>query len=134
MASQERYLQLTADAKMRVREVTVEQIEKTPLPPETILIDVRESEEWKKGHAVGALHLSRGLIESEIEEKIPKLDTPIVLYCAGGNRSALAAESIQKMGYTNVASLAGGFRAWQKARLPVMPAVAAPAVPRVEGA
>jgi rhodanese-related sulfurtransferase len=114
---------LAADAKSRIREVTVEGLEKTPLDPATVVVDVREKEEWQAGHAVGALHLSRGTIEGEIEEKVPKLDTPILCYCAGGNRSALVADNLQKMGYTNVMSLAGGYRNWVKARLPVMPAV-----------
>jgi phage shock protein E len=137
MCAQERYLKLAAEAKTRVREVTVEQLEKTPLDPQTVLIDVREKEEWQNGHAVGAIHLSRGVIEGEIEEKVPNLDTPILCYCAGGNRSALAAESLQRMGYTKVSSLAGGFRAWTKARLPIMPKVAtamtAPTVESVPG-
>lgn len=121
MTTLNRYQQLVADAKERVREITVQDIERTPLPASTVLIDIREDSEWHKGYAAGAIHLSRGILEGEIEEKVPELDTPIVLYCAGGNRSALSADNLLKMGYTNVASLAGGFREWQKARLPVVP-------------
>jgi phage shock protein E len=121
MSPPSRYQQLAADAKTRIREVTVQDLERTPLAPGTVLIDVREADEWRAGHAVGAIHFSRGVLEGAIEEKVPAPDTPILLYCDGGNRSALAADNLQKMGYTNIASLAGGFRDWQKARLPVVP-------------
>ena len=121
MSNASRYQKFTAEAKTRIREISVQDIERTPLAPGTVLIDVREAAEWRAGHAVGAIHISRGLLEGEIEEKVPDLNTPILLYCGSGNRSALAADSLQKMGYTNVTSLAGGFRDWQKARLPVVP-------------
>ncbi|ATC65193.1 sulfurtransferase [Nibricoccus aquaticus] len=121
MTQPTRYEKLTTDAKTRIREITAQDIERTPLAPGTVLIDVRETHEWHAGHAVGAIHLSRGLLEGAIEEKVPDLETPILLYCAGGNRSALAADNLQKMGYKNVTSLVGGFRDWQKARLPVVP-------------
>jgi rhodanese-related sulfurtransferase len=85
---------------------------------EAILIDVREESDWREGHAGGATHLSRGVIELEIEEQIPDLKTPIICYCGGGSRSALVTESLQKMGYENVRSLAGGLRAWKEAGLP----------------
>ena len=121
MSQPTRYEKLAADAKARIREITAQDIERTPLAPGTVLIDVRETHEWRAGHAVGAIHLSRGVLEGAIEEKVPDPETPILLYCAGGNRSALAADNLQKMGYQNVTSLAGGFRGWQKARLPVVP-------------
>jgi phage shock protein E len=121
MSNLSRYQQLTADAKARIREVTAQELELSPLSPSTVVIDVREADEWRAGHAAGAIHLSRGLLEGAIEEKVPDLNTPILLYCAGGNRSALSADNLQKMGYKNVASLAGGFREWQKARLPIVP-------------
>jgi rhodanese-related sulfurtransferase len=121
MTQLNRYQQLVADAKERVREITVLDIERTPLSSSTILIDIREASEWRGGHAAGAIHLSRGILEGEIDEKVPDLETPIVLYCAGGNRSALSADNLLKMGYKNVSSLAGGFREWQKARLPIVP-------------
>ena len=121
MSPPNRYRQLVADAKTRVREITVQEIERTPSAPGMVLIDVREADDWRAGHAVGAIHLSRGLLEGAIEEKVPASDTPILLYCDSGNRSALAADTLQKMGYANVSSLAGGFRDWQKARLPIVP-------------
>ena len=116
----QRYLQLAAEAKSRIREITVEEIKKTPVAAPTVLIDVREKDEWRAGHAQGAVHLSRGVLEGEIEAQVPNVETPIILYCAGGNRSALAADNLQKMGYKNVASLAGGFREWKKAQLPII--------------
>ena len=121
MNNTSRYLELASDAKKRIREVTVEELERAPLSPNVVIIDVREKGEWDAGHAANAIHLSRGVIESVIEEKIPALDTPILCYCAGGNRSALVADNLMKMGYTNVASLAGGFAQWQKLRMPVVP-------------
>lgn len=84
-----------------------------------MLIDVRETDDWKKSHIPGAVHLSRGTIELDIEERAPALDTPIICHCGGGSRSALVAESLQKMGYTNVKSLAGGLKEWTQAGLPV---------------
>ena len=83
-----------------------------------MLIDVREESDWQEDHAQGAKHLSRGVIELEIEEQIPDPKTPIICYCGGGSRSALVAESLQKMGYENVRSMAGGLRAWKEAGLP----------------
>src|SRR5450432_541441 len=109
-----RFQKLVAEAKKNIREI----------PPNeagcgaAVLIDVRFAEEWNAGHARGARHLDRGEIELEIEEQVPNLDTRIICYCGGGSRSALVAESLQKMGYRNVRSMAGGFRAWQAARLP----------------
>ena len=78
------------------------------------LVDVREESEWNAGHLPGAIHLGKGVIERDIEKKIPDMRTPLVLYCAGGNRSALSADNLQKMGYTRVRSLAGGYGAWAK--------------------
>lgn len=84
-----------------------------------VLIDVREESEWAAGHAKGAIHLSKGIIERDIEAKIPDQGAKMVLYCGGGYRSALAAEALQKMGYANVISLDGGWRAYQESGLPV---------------
>jgi rhodanese-related sulfurtransferase len=84
-----------------------------------VLIDVREESEYAAGHAVGAIHLSKGVIERDIESKFPDPQTPLVLYCGGGYRSALAADNLQKMGYTNVVSMEGGWRAWVQAGLPI---------------
>ena len=82
-------------------------------------MDVREESEWAAGHAPGAVHLSKGVIERDVETKVPDKATPLVLYCGGGFRSALAADNLQKMGYTNVISMDGGWRGWTQAGLPV---------------
>lgn len=103
---------LFADAKTRISEVTAaDTIARRASDPSLVLVDVREDREWNVGHAAGAHHMSRGTIESKIDSAVPR-DATIVLYCASGNRSALAAESLRAMGYTNVASMIGGFRAW----------------------
>lgn len=112
------FLKLVNDAKARVREVDVEGYRKMA-HKDHALIDVREDNEWTAGHAAGAVHLGKGVIERDIETKIPDKSTTMVLYCGGGFRSALAAEALQKMGYTNVISLDGGWRAWNEAGLPV---------------
>jgi rhodanese-related sulfurtransferase len=118
MSTPTRFQKLVQDAKTRIAEIspedTVRELEKGAM-----LIDVREEEEWENSHIPGAIHLGRGVIELEIEEQVPALDTPIICHCGGGGRSALVAESLQKMGYTNVKSLAGGFKAWREANLPV---------------
>ena len=104
--------ELFADARSRVAEVSAsETIAKRAADPSQVLIDVREDREWNVGHAAGAHHMSRGTLESKIDAVVPR-DATVVLYCASGNRSALAAESLKAMGYTNVASMSGGFRAW----------------------
>ncbi len=112
-----RFEQLTADAKTRIQEISAadayEQQQKGVL-----VIDTREADEFAKEHAVGSTHLSKGLIEVKIETTVPDPATPIICYCGGGYRSALVADNLQKMGYTNVLSLAGGFRAWKAAGLP----------------
>lgn len=107
-----RYLQLAAEAKARVREITVAELAAGPLPAGTRLLDVRETEEFGAGRLPGAEHVSKGVIETRIEELVPDPATPIVCYCAGGNRSALVAENLQRMGYTQVRSLAEGFKGW----------------------
>jgi len=115
-----RFLQLVADARSRIREATVEEVrQRIEKGERLVLIDVREESEYAAGHAVGAIHLSKGVIERDIESKFPDPNTPLVLYCGGGYRSALAADNLQKMGYTNVVSLEGGWRAWVQAGLPV---------------
>ncbi len=104
--------ELFADARTRVAEVSAsDTIAKRATDPSLVLIDVREDREWNVGHAAGAHHMSRGTLESKIDSVVPR-DATVVLYCASGNRSALAAESLKTMGYTSVASMAGGFRAW----------------------
>ncbi|MBA2227563.1 MAG: rhodanese-like domain-containing protein [Gemmataceae bacterium] len=115
-----RFLQLVAEARSRIRECTVEDVRRRIEAGERfVLIDVREESEYAAGHAVGAIHLSKGVIERDIESKFPDPQTPLVLYCGGGYRSALAADNLQKMGYTNVVSMEGGWRAWVQAGLPV---------------
>ena len=118
MSHSEKFQQLAAEAKKHIREISVDQLNLDNSSQELILIDVRENHEWEKGYVKGAIHLSRGTIEQKIEEVIPDPETPIICYCGGGNRSALVAESLQKIGYTNVQSLIGGFQAWETAGLP----------------
>jgi rhodanese-related sulfurtransferase len=117
MAHSPRFEQLTADAKSRIREIDATDAAQQ-LRDGAVLIDVREKEEFDQGRAAGAKHLSKGVIEVKIEKEIPALDTPIICYCGGGNRSALVADNLQKMGYTNVQSMTGGFKAWKAAQLP----------------
>ncbi len=112
-----RFNQLAADAKTRVREVSAADASQKHAKG-AVLIDVREADEFENGHAQGAIHLSKGVVELKIEEAVPDVATPIICYCGGGSRSALAADSLQKMGYTNVASMAGGFKAWKNEGLP----------------
>jgi rhodanese-related sulfurtransferase len=118
MTQPNRFQQLVADAKQRITEVSVEEARAQAERGEAILIDVREESDWKQAHAEGARHLSKGVIELEIEEQVPDVNQPIICYCGGGSRSALATDSLQKMGYTNVRSLAGGLKAWKAAGLP----------------
>ena len=113
------FLKIVADAKTRVRECTVDDVKARLAAGETfVLVDVREDGEFTAGHAAGAVHIGKGVIERDIEAKVPDPATPIVLYCGGGFRSALAADALQKMGYTNVVSMDGGWSAWVKAGMP----------------
>lgn len=111
------FLAIVEDAKSRVTEITVE--EYTALGETHVLIDVREDNEWHAAHAAGAIHLGKGIIERDIENTVADKDAKIVLYCGGGYRSALAADALMKMGYRKPLSLAGGWRAWNEAGLPV---------------
>jgi rhodanese-related sulfurtransferase len=114
------FLRLVADAKGRIREVSVADVERLRRSGERFeLIDVREEEEWRRGHLPGARHLCKGIIERDIEATIPDRDAHLVLYCGGGFRSALAADNLQRMCYTRVVSMDGGWRAWTAAGLPV---------------
>jgi rhodanese-related sulfurtransferase len=117
MSPTSRFKQLAEDAKTRVKEVTAENAAKQQAGG-AVLIDVRENDEFANGHVKGAVPLSKGVVELRIEETVPDVATPIICYCGGGSRSALAADNLQKMGYTNVASMAGGFKAWKTAGLP----------------
>lgn len=112
------FLKIVNDAKSRVRELTVEDVKKKLEKKESFkLVDVREESEFAAGHLPGATHIGKGVIERDIETKIPDSATPIVLYCGGGFRSALAADALQKMGYANVWSMDGGWRGWTEAGL-----------------
>jgi rhodanese-related sulfurtransferase len=114
------FLAIVNDAKKRVKECTVDDVKKRLDRGEKLtLIDTREESEFAAGHLPGALHLSKGVIERDIEKKVPDKSAPIVLYCGGGFRSALAAESLQKMGYRRVISMDGGIKAWRDAGYPL---------------
>ena len=114
------FLALVNDAKTRIREVTVDDVHRSREAREAFhLVDVREDSEWNAGHAAGSVHLGKGIIERDIEKAVPDKNAKVLLYCGGGFRSALAADALQKMGYTNVLSLAGGWRAWKEAGMPV---------------
>ncbi len=114
------FLKLVNDAKTRVRETTVADVKKKLDAGEKFhLVDTREESEWARGHLPGAVHLSKGIIERDVEKAIPDKAAPIVLYCGGGFRSALAADNLQRMGYTNVISMDGGWRGWTEAGFPV---------------
>jgi rhodanese-related sulfurtransferase len=114
------FLAIVTDAKARVRECTVADVlAKRAAGEPFILVDVREESEFAAGHLPGAVHIGKGVIERDIEAKVPNPDAPLVLYCGGGFRSALAADALQKMGYTNVLSMDGGWRAWTEQKLPV---------------
>jgi rhodanese-related sulfurtransferase len=113
------FLKLVNEAKKRVRETNVAEVKRRMDSAENfLLVDVREDNEWAKGHLPGAVHMGRGVIERDIEKSVPETSTKIVLYCGGGFRSALAAENLVKMGYTNVESMDGGWRGWVEAGLP----------------
>lgn len=114
------FLALVDDAKKRVQEIDIAGYQKMAEAGDAfLLVDVREDNEWSAGHAKGAIHLGKGIIERDIEKTVPDKATPLVLYCGGGYRSALAGDALLKMGYTKVISLDGGWRAWNQARLPV---------------
>ena len=116
MKHTEGFLNLVNDAKSRVREVTVAETQQRMRADKDVkLIDVREDNEWNEAHAAGAIHLGKGIIERDIETTVPDKDAEMILYCGGGYRSALASDALQKMGYTNVFSLAGGWKAWKEA-------------------
>lgn len=119
MEQPKRFQKLVAEAKKKIKEISPNDAVHEVGCGAATLIDVRSEEDWQAGHARGAKHLDRGEIEVEIEELVPNLDQRIICYCGGGSRSALVAESLQKMGYRNVRSMAGGFREWKSGGLPV---------------
>jgi rhodanese-related sulfurtransferase len=113
------FLKLVNDAKTRVKETNVAEVKRRMGSGEKfLLVDVREDHEWAKGHLPGAVHMGRGIIERDIETHVPDTDAKLILYCGGGFRSALVADNLQKMGYTNVESMDGGWRGWNEAGLP----------------
>jgi len=117
----EGFLKIVADAKKHVKEWDFREVKKKMDAGEKfLLVDVREDNEWERGHIPGAIHMGRGIIERDIEEAVPDHNTQIVLYCGGGFRSALSAENLQKMGYTNVVSMDGGWRHWTEAGFPTV--------------
>ena len=114
------FLKIVTDARSRVRECRADDVKKRlDSGDRFVLVDVREESEYAAGHVPGAVHVGKGVIERDIETKVPDPATPVVLYCGGGYRSALAADAIQKMGYTNVISMDGGWRDWTGKGLPV---------------
>jgi len=113
------FLKIVEDAKSRVREISIDEVRRKLETGKAKLIDVREDSEWAAGHARGAQHLGKGVIERDIEQSVPDKNAELILYCGGGFRSALATDSLQEMGYTNVVSMAGGWRGWQAAGGPV---------------
>jgi rhodanese-related sulfurtransferase len=115
------FLKVVDDAKSRIREISVVETRKKLDEAKALhFVDVREDHEWAKGHAKGAIHLGRGVLERDIEKTIPDLNAEIILYCGGGYRSALAADMLEKMGYKNVFSMAGGFKDWVRGNHPVV--------------
>ena len=118
MAEHTRYQQLVAEAKKNVSEISPEDAAKELQEGSAVIVDVRENDEWEEGHIPHALHLTRGTLELDIEEKVSDPNAVIITHCGGGGRSALAAESLKKMGYKNVRSMAGGLKAWKAAGLP----------------
>jgi rhodanese-related sulfurtransferase len=115
-----RFLDIVNDAKKRVRETNVDEVKAMLDGGEKfLLVDVREESEWQKDHLPGAIHLGKGVIERDIEQRVPDLNASLILYCGGGFRSALAADNLQKMGYTNVVSMDGGVREWREKGFPM---------------
>jgi rhodanese-related sulfurtransferase len=108
------FLQIVEESRTKVREIGVEDTF-TRIADSAVLVDVREDNEWQAGHAKSAVHIGRGVIERDIVGLYPDKDTELILYCGGGYRSAMAADNLQKMGYTNVFSMAGGWSAWKDA-------------------
>jgi|SRR5678815_5729712 len=120
MKHSEGFLKLVNEAKTRIKEATVADTQQRLSSDSNVkLIDVREDKEWDAAHAANAIHLGKGIIERDIEQLVPDKSTELILYCGGGYRSALAADVLQTMGYTNVYSMAGGWKAWKEASAPI---------------
>lgn len=119
MAHAPKFLKLVNESKAKVKETNVEEVKRRMDTGERfLLVDVREDNEWANGHLPGAVHMGRGIIERDIEAAIPDTNAKMILYCGGGFRSALVADNLQKMGYTNVESMDGGWKGWTAAGLP----------------
>ena len=119
MAHAPKFLALVNDAKKHVKETTVADVKRRlDAGEKLVLLDVREESEWGQGHLPGAVHLGKGIIERDIEQRVPDTSTKLILYCGGGFRSALSADNLQKMGYTNVESMDGGWKGWLEAGFP----------------
>jgi rhodanese-related sulfurtransferase len=115
-----RFLKIVNDAKSRVKETTVDEVkQKVDNGDKVLLVDVREESEFAKDHLPGAIHLGKGVIERDIEARVTDVKTPMILYCGGGFRSAMAADNLQKMGYTHVLSMDGGVREWREKKYPM---------------
>ncbi len=120
MAHNPGFLKLVNDSRSKIKELTIDQVvERFKSPKPFFFVDVREDSEWCSSHCKGAVHIGKGVIERDIETEMPEKNAEIILYCGGGFRSALAAEVLQQMGYTDVASMDGGFRGWCQKNLPV---------------
>ena len=114
------FLNIVNDAKSRVKETNVDEVKKRLDRGESLkIVDVREDSEWAKGHIANAIHLSKGIIERDIEATVPDKNTELILYCGGGFRSALAADNLKKMGYKNAISMDGGWRGWNERKFPI---------------
>ena len=119
MKHSEAFVRLVNESRARIRETNVTEVKKRLDAGESFtIIDVREDNEWSRGHIPGAVHLGRGIIERDIEDRFPERNVELVLYCGGGYRSAMSADNLQKMGYTNVSSMDGGWRGWTEAGYP----------------
>jgi rhodanese-related sulfurtransferase len=119
VAHSQQFLKLVQNAKKQVKETNVADVKRRfDAGEKFVLVDVREDNEWANGHLPGAVHLGKGIIERDIEQRVPDTKTKLILYCGGGFRSAIAAENLQKMGYTNVESMDGGWKGWVAAGLP----------------
>ncbi len=115
-----RFLEIVNDAKSRITETTVDEVkQRLDRGEKVLLVDVREESEFAKDHLPGAIHLGKGIIERDIESRVPEVKTPMILYCGGGFRSAMAADNLQKMGYCNVRSMDGGVREWREKNYPL---------------
>ena len=115
-----RFLKIVENTKQRIREVSVDDVKtKIDRGEKFVLVDVREESEWAKDHLPGAIHLGKGVIERDVEQRVSDLNAPVVLYCGGGYRSALAADNLQQMGYRNVLSMDGGIREWREKGFPL---------------